>query len=299
MEGHRPIETPRQVHHRLCVLPIHLGHCVLASSRHTHVYSVPEQVRPSRQEAPGGRQGESVSSKLWRPREQRARACSMYVSVSDRPPSMQQPFLRVARAPLCGDMLILRLSIIDLHQKFRDQQREFSPDPARPFYGYVTTAIVRRLCTDTLTSSLACCPIDRDGSLICKCYGFSRTRQRQRRRYPPVSLSALHDLDTENQSLDLSVVHAQSATASCDTTSIGRTSCEDVFAVLEWLWRRGGFGSWYDSSSAPSDDSIYRGILLCMYRMCGVVVSHVEVMKGCYFTVFSFSNGVPGGSGSK
>ena len=30
-----------------------------------------------------------------------------------------------------------------LHQKFRDQHREYSPEASRPFYGYVTTAIVR------------------------------------------------------------------------------------------------------------------------------------------------------------
>ncbi|KAI0366082.1 G-alpha-domain-containing protein [Pilatotrama ljubarskyi] len=30
-----------------------------------------------------------------------------------------------------------------LYQKFKDQHREYSPQPRRPFYGYVTTAIVR------------------------------------------------------------------------------------------------------------------------------------------------------------
>ncbi len=34
----------------------------------------------------------------------------------------------------------------DLHQKFRDQHREYSPEAGRPFYGYVTTAVVSVPC---------------------------------------------------------------------------------------------------------------------------------------------------------
>ena len=37
---------------------------------------------------------------------------------------------------------MILLSLADLHKKFRDQHREYSPHTARPFYGYVTTAIV-------------------------------------------------------------------------------------------------------------------------------------------------------------
>ncbi|KAI0765491.1 G-alpha-domain-containing protein [Fomes fomentarius] len=39
-----------------------------------------------------------------------------------------------------------------LHQKFRDQQREYSPQPGRPFYGYVTTAIDTKATASTLAS---------------------------------------------------------------------------------------------------------------------------------------------------
>ncbi|KAI0360284.1 G-alpha-domain-containing protein [Trametes cingulata] len=39
-----------------------------------------------------------------------------------------------------------------LHQKFKDQHREFSPQPRRPFYGYVTTAINTKATTSTLAA---------------------------------------------------------------------------------------------------------------------------------------------------
>ncbi|KAL1941908.1 hypothetical protein VTO73DRAFT_6908 [Trametes versicolor] len=39
-----------------------------------------------------------------------------------------------------------------LHQKFRDQHREYSPQPRRPFYGYVTTAIDTKETTATLAA---------------------------------------------------------------------------------------------------------------------------------------------------
>ncbi|KAI0674729.1 G-alpha-domain-containing protein [Trametes maxima] len=39
-----------------------------------------------------------------------------------------------------------------LHQKFKDQHREFSPEPRRPFYGYVTTAIDTKATTSTLAA---------------------------------------------------------------------------------------------------------------------------------------------------
>ncbi|KAI0777840.1 guanine nucleotide binding protein, alpha subunit [Trametes elegans] len=39
-----------------------------------------------------------------------------------------------------------------LHQKFKDQHREYSPQPRRPFYGYVTTAINTKATTSTLAA---------------------------------------------------------------------------------------------------------------------------------------------------
>ncbi|TBU47929.1 G-alpha-domain-containing protein [Dichomitus squalens] len=39
-----------------------------------------------------------------------------------------------------------------LHQKFREQHREYTPDPTRPFYGYVTTAIDTKATASTLAS---------------------------------------------------------------------------------------------------------------------------------------------------
>ncbi|KAH9887394.1 G-alpha-domain-containing protein [Cubamyces lactineus] len=39
-----------------------------------------------------------------------------------------------------------------LHQKFKDQHREHSPQPRRPFYGYVTTAINTKATTSTLAA---------------------------------------------------------------------------------------------------------------------------------------------------
>ncbi|OBZ78476.1 Guanine nucleotide-binding protein alpha-4 subunit [Grifola frondosa] len=39
-----------------------------------------------------------------------------------------------------------------LHQKFRDQQREYSPEPGRPFYGYVTSVVDTRATSSTLAS---------------------------------------------------------------------------------------------------------------------------------------------------
>ena len=41
------------------------------------------------------------------------------------------------------DVLTCPCDRLDLHQKFRDQHREYSPQTGRPFYGYVTTAVVR------------------------------------------------------------------------------------------------------------------------------------------------------------
>ncbi|TFK81584.1 G-alpha-domain-containing protein [Polyporus arcularius HHB13444] len=39
-----------------------------------------------------------------------------------------------------------------LHQKFRDQHREYSPEAGRPFYGYVTTAVNTEATASTLAS---------------------------------------------------------------------------------------------------------------------------------------------------
>ncbi|KAI9061527.1 G-alpha-domain-containing protein [Trametes sanguinea] len=39
-----------------------------------------------------------------------------------------------------------------LHQKFKDQHREHSPQPRRPFYGYVTTCINTKATTSTLNA---------------------------------------------------------------------------------------------------------------------------------------------------
>ena len=107
--------------------------------------------------------------------------------------------------------------VSDLHQKFRDQHREYSPEPSRPFYGYVTTAIVRCM--------FRCCVSAAD--VVC------RTQRRRRRRSlqvsPALSLRLL---------LWTLTLFPQSVTASCDTTSTARISFNVLPGCVPALSRR-------------------------------------------------------------
>ena len=102
--------------------------------------SVPEQIRPARGEARQRRQGEQVPPQLRREGKLGTRSRALYVTRSH--PCSRVGCLALASVSV-SEGLTCTCDRLDLHQKFRDQHREYSPQTGRPFYGYVTTAVVR------------------------------------------------------------------------------------------------------------------------------------------------------------